>query len=79
MQIIEINTEYIKIDQLIKYAGIVGNGSDVKFMILDGLVRVNGKLCTQRNKKIRSGDIIEIEDYDTLKVKGIDHTCLLKS
>ena len=42
MQIIEINTEFIKIDQLIKYAGIVGNGSDVKLMILDGVSLVKG-------------------------------------
>lgn len=79
MQIIEINTEFIKVDQLIKYAGIVGNGSDVKFMIMDGLVRVNGELCTQRNKKIRDGDIVEIEDYDVLKVKGIQETCSSRS
>lgn len=79
MQIIEINTEFIKIDQLIKYAGIVGNGSDVKMMILDGLIRVNGELCTQRNKKIRDGDLVEIEDYDTLQVKGIEKPCLSKN
>ena len=79
MQIIEINTEFIKIDQLIKYAGIVGNGSDVKLMILDGLIRVNWELCTQRNKKIRDGDLVEIEDYDTLKVKGIGSPCLSKN
>lgn len=70
MQIIEINTEYIKMDQLIKFAGIVVNGSDAKFMIAEGLVRVNGELCTQRGKKIRNGDIIEIKDFDTLEVKG---------
>jgi ribosome-associated protein len=79
MQIIEINTEFIKIDQLIKYAGIVGNGSDVKLMILEGLIRVNGELCTQRNKKIRDGDLVEIKDYDTLQVKGIGEPCLSKN
>jgi ribosome-associated protein len=70
MQIIEINTEYIKMDQLIKFAGMVVNGSDAKFMIKDGLVRVNGELCTQRGKKLRNGDIIEIKDFETLEVKG---------
>ena len=70
MQIIEITTEYIKMDQLIKFAGIVANGSDAKFMIADGLVRLNGDLCTQRGKKIRNGDIIEIKDFETLEVKG---------
>lgn len=71
MQIIEITTEFIKIDQLIKFAGIVGSGSDAKLMIADGLVHVNGELCTQRNKKIRNGDVIEIENSDTLEVKGL--------
>ncbi|HEY5556204.1 RNA-binding S4 domain-containing protein [Acetobacterium sp.] len=70
MQIIEITTEYIKMDQLIKFAGIVQNGSDAKFMIADGLVRLNGELCKQRGKKIRNGDIIEIKDCETLEVKG---------
>lgn len=70
MQIIEITTEYIKMDQLIKFAGIVANGSDAKFMIADGLVLVNGDLCTQRGKKIRNGDIIKIKDFETLEVKG---------
>lgn len=70
MQIIEITTEYIKMDQLIKFAGIVANGSDAKLMIADGLVRVNGDLCTQRGKKIRNGDIIEVKDFETLEVKG---------
>jgi len=70
MQIIEITTDYIKMDQLIKFAGMVQNGSDAKFMIADGLVHVNGELCTQRGKKIRNNDIIEIKDCESLEVKG---------
>ncbi len=72
MEIIEIKTDTIKIDQLLKYAGIVGNGSDVKLMISDQMIYVNGVLCSQRNKKIRSGDIVEIEDYGSLKVLNKD-------
>lgn len=68
MEIIEITTDYIKIDQLLKYAGIVGNGSDVKLMIMDQMIWVNGDPCTQRNKKIKLGDIVEIENYGKLKV-----------
>ncbi|MGV8906797.1 MAG: RNA-binding S4 domain-containing protein [Acetobacterium sp.] len=70
MQIIEITTDYIKMDQLIKFAGMVQNGSDAKFMIADGLVHVNGELCTQRGKKIRNSDIVEIKDCESLEVKG---------
>ena len=71
MEIIEINTEYIKLDQLLKYAAVVGNGSEAKMLILDGMVRVNGEICTQRNKKIRPADEVEIEDYGKLLVKGL--------
>lgn len=71
MEIIEITTDVIKIDQLIKFAGIVSSGSDVKMMIAKGMVKVNGEICNQRNKKISPGDIIDIEDYGTLKVKSV--------
>ena len=57
---IKINTEYIKLDQLLKFSGIAGNGSDAKFMILDGEVLVNGKIETRRGKKIVKGDIVKI-------------------
>lgn len=57
---IEINTPYIKLDQLMKYAGIVGNGSDAKLLIQDGLVQVNGAVVTQRGKKIQKGDTVTV-------------------
>lgn len=71
MEIIEIKTEFIKMDQLLKFAGVVGVGSDVKMMIADGMIFVNDEICTQRGKKIRHGDIVKIEDYGTLEVKGV--------
>ena len=40
---ISISTEYIKLDQLLKFCGVVGNGSDAKFMIQDGEVEIFGK------------------------------------
>lgn len=72
MEIIEIKTATITINQLLKYAGVVGNGSDVKLMISDQMIYVNDHLCSQRNKKIYPGDIIEIEDYGKLKVLNKD-------
>lgn len=51
MEIIEITTEYIKLDQLLKFAAIVENGAVAKHMILDGFVKVNDELCLQRGKK----------------------------
>ena len=60
MEIIEINTEFIKLDQLLKFAGLVGNGSDAKMVIQDEMVRVNGEICTMRGKKLRPGDVVEV-------------------
>lgn len=67
---IKISTEYIKLDQLLKYSGIAENGADAKDMILDEFVEVNNEVCTMRGKKIRSGDnvIINFED-ETLKIE----------
>lgn len=68
MEIIEINTEFIKLDQLLKFAGLVGNGSDAKMVIQDEMVRVNGEICTMRGKKLRPGDVVEVEDAGIFEV-----------
>lgn len=57
---IKITTEYIKLDQLLKYSGIAENGSDAKDMILSGIVKVNDEVCTMRGKKIRQNDNVKI-------------------
>lgn len=59
---IQITTEYIKLDQLLKFSGIVGNGSDAKIMIIEEEVTVNGEVATQRGKKIRPGDVVQVGD-----------------
>lgn len=64
MKEIKIETEFIKLDQFLKYAGIVQTGGEAKMMIQDGMIKFNGEIITQRGKKIRKDDIIEIEDYD---------------
>ncbi len=61
---ISIQTEYIKLDQLLKYSGIAESGADAKDMIIDGIVKFNGEVCTMRGKKVRSGDKVEIEFED---------------
>ena len=62
MEKIEITTEYIKLDQLLKFIGIAGSGSDAKMMIADGMVTFNGDVCTMRGKKVRPGDVVAVED-----------------
>ncbi len=68
MEQVSISTEYIKLDQLIKYAGITGCGSQAKALIVDEYVKVNDEVCTQRGRKIKVGDIVEIT-YQALKTK----------
>lgn len=64
MNEIEITTEYIKLDQFLKLAAVVQTGGQAKMMIADGMIKVNGEVSTQRGKKIRKNDIVEIKDYD---------------
>ena len=61
---VKITTEFIKLDQLLKFAGAVAIGSEAKEIILDGQVKVNGEICTMRGKKIRSGDTITVNGQD---------------
>lgn len=53
--------EFIKLGQALKKAGIAESGVDAKFMIEDGLVKVNDEIETRRGKKLYSGDFIEFE------------------
>lgn len=67
-QVIFIDTEFIKLQDLLKFAGLVETGGQAKILIQDGYVTVNGEICTMRGKKIRNGDIITLDD-DTLEVR----------
>ncbi len=62
MEKVKIDTEYIKLDQFLKWVSIVGSGSDAKEIIFNGDVKVNGEVELRRGKKLRPGDIIEVED-----------------
>jgi ribosome-associated protein len=59
---IEIKTEYIKLDSLLKYAGITETGGVAKEIIAEERIKVNGEICTARGKKIRTGDNVEIDE-----------------
>lgn len=64
MNKIKINTEIIKLDAFLKWAGIVSSGSEAKIYIQDGLVKVNSEICNQRGKKLKVGDVVSFEDSD---------------
>ena len=56
MENIEITTEYIKLQDLLKVAAAVQTGGEAKVVIQEGGVTVNGEVCTMRGRKIRPGD-----------------------
>ena len=60
MKSIEISTEFIKLDALLKYSGVTLTGGEAKTLIQEGHVIVNGEVCTTRGKKIKPGDIISV-------------------
>ena len=64
---IQITTEFIRLDALLKFAALVGTGGEAKYVIAEGLVKVNGEACTMRGTKLREGDIVEFAG-ETVKV-----------
>ena len=59
---IKIESEYIKLQDLLKLGGAVDTGGMAKVLIQNGDVTVNGEVCTMRGKKMRKGDVAVIDD-----------------
>ena len=66
MVIIHLREDFIKLGQALKAAGFVESGVDAKFVIQDGLVKVNGSIETQRGKKLIAGDKVEFDGEEIL-------------
>lgn len=64
---IEISTEFIKLDQLLKFAGLTTTGGESKDAVSSGTVHFNGVPCLMRGKKVRAGDTVSFGDI-TLEV-----------
>lgn len=62
-------TEYIKLDSLLKLSGLCETGGEAKIVINEGLVSVNGEVCPMRGKKIRPGDRVSFDEV-LLEVEG---------
>lgn len=60
---IKIKTEFIKLDSLLKFAGIAETGGHAKEMVQNGEVYYNNEICTMRGKKVRPGDIVKYNDF----------------
>lgn len=69
MEKIAIDTEFIKLDSLLEFAAAVGTGGEAKFVINEGLVFVNGEVCTQRGKKLHPGDKVDFQGMSFEVVK----------
>lgn len=63
---IKLREDHIKLGQALKAAGLVESGVDAKFVIQDGLVKVNGSIETQRGKKLIAGDKVEFDGEEIL-------------
>lgn len=59
---VEITTDFIRLDAALKLANVVSTGGQAKMLIEDEQIRVNGEICTQRGKKLRSGDVFSFEN-----------------
>ncbi len=65
---IKIKTEFIKLQDLLKFAGAVETGGDAKLIIQEGRVAVNGEICTMRGRKLCPGDRAVIDGETELAV-----------
>ena len=63
MEKILINTEFIKLDSLLKFAALVGTGGEAKVVISEGMVKVKGEVGTMRGKKIYPGDRVDFDRF----------------
>ena len=62
MRVVEIEEEPIELYKILKFESMVRSGGEAKFVIAEGLVRVNGEIETRKSKKIIAGDIIEFAE-----------------
>ncbi len=63
---VNITTEFIKLDSLLKFAGLTDTGGEAKELIAGGEVLVNGEVCTMRGKKLRTGDKVQLGEDEVV-------------
>lgn len=63
---IKIDSEFIKLQDLLKLGGAVDTGGMAKVVIQNGEVRVNGEICTMRGKKMRPGDVAVFNNLELI-------------
>ncbi len=66
---VTISTEFIKLQDLLKFSGVCETGGQAKLIVLDGECKVNGEVCLMRGKKIRKNDVVTVFDEWELVVE----------
>lgn len=69
MEKIKIDTDFIKLQQLLKLAGFVNQGSDVKILISKNLVFLNKVPVIERGKKVYCGDVVEVKGIGSIEIE----------
>lgn len=68
MQIVKIETEQINLDKFLKWANACSTGGHAKILIQAGNVKVNGEKETRRGRKLKTGDIVEVDGIGSFLV-----------
>lgn len=67
---VQIETEFITLTNLLKFAGVVMSGGQAHELIEEGLVSLNGQLVSEKSKKIRAGDVVKVKDLAEITVEN---------
>ena len=70
---IEIRTDYIRLDELLKLAGVTGTGGQAKRLIQEGRILVNNEVCQMRGKKLRPGDQVRVAEEEITLVYHMEN------
>lgn len=65
---VAIHTDYIQFDQALKLAGIIMTGGQIKPLLEEGAISLNGQVCTEKRKKLHVGDQVEIAGFGSLLI-----------
>lgn len=68
MREISVNGEYIQLGQLLKLAGLIGTGGEVKTFLAETSIRVNGEHDNRRGRKLRPSDVIAVEGHEPIRL-----------
>lgn len=69
MEKVIIETEFIKLDQFLKFIGVAQTGGEAKFLISEENVKINGVIATERGKKLHKGDVVDILNVGKFEIE----------